>query len=328
MSNEHTTCAVETGTGLRRAGLRGSPSIEESSVHLSGVGIWSGELRFTGEPRERGDMAAELEQAGYTALWMPGGHGGEVLAECGNLLDATSTATVATGILNLWMHDPADVATGHHALTAAHPDRFLLGIGIGHAMMVDADQPGRYQRPVATTREYLDALDAAASPVPRQERVLAALGPKMLELSRDRAGGAHPYLVTPEHTRIAREVVGDDRAVLPEQAVILESDPSRAREIARAGLTVYFQLPNYTNNWRRLGFTDDDLVDGGSDRLIDALVAWGDEQAIARRVQEHFDAGADHVCIQLLTDAPRHARFPRDEWLALAPALRTLGASR
>ncbi len=147
----------------------------------------------------------------------------------------------------------------------------------------------------------------------------------MLELAHDRSAGAHPYLVTPAHAAVTHAVLGADRWVLPEQAVVLDTDPARARAIARQGLTVYFSLPNYTNNWKRLGFTDDDIADGGSDRLIDSLVAWGDEAAIARRVQEHFDAGADHVCIQVVTDAPRGAGFPRDEWLALAPALAGLG---
>jgi probable F420-dependent oxidoreductase len=294
-------------------------------VQLSGVGIWSSELRYSGTESERAERAAELEALGYSALWVPGGAGGAVLDDCRRLLDGTDHVPVATGILNLWMHEPADVATGPAALTAAHPGRFLLGVGVSHSLLVDATEPGTYARPLATTREYLDALDAASPPVPRAERVLAALGPKMLELARDRSAGAHPYLVTPEHAAVARSVLGADRWLLPEQAVVLDTDPTRARAIARQGLSVYFSWPNYTNNWKRLGFTEDDIADGGTDRLVDSLVAWGDEATIARRVQEHFDAGADHVCIQVVTDAPRGSGFPRDEWLALAPALAGLG---
>ena len=172
---------------------------------------------------------------------------------------------------------------------------------------------------MAQTRAYLDALDAADVPLAVEDRALAALGPKMLELAATRTAGVHPYLVTPEHTRIAREAVGPDVFVAPEQGVVLETDPDRARAIARANVSFYFALPNYTNNWRRLGYTDEDLADGGSNRLIDALVAWGDEAAIAARVQEHRDAGANHVCIQVLTDRPKSLSL--DQWRILAPAL-------
>jgi probable F420-dependent oxidoreductase len=290
-------------------------------VDLSGVGVWSGGLRF-GDAAERVEAAAELEALGYRALWVPGGVGGDVFGDCRTLLDATSHVTVATGILNLWMHEPADVATGHAALRADHPGRFLLGIGISHSRLVDAQEPGRYTRPVATTRRYLDDLDRAEPPVPVAERVLAALGPRMLELARDRARGSHPYLATPDHTRFAREVLGTGPLLLPEQPVVLETDPARARELGRAHFTIYLQLPNYTNNLLRVGFTDADFADGGSDRLIDGVVAWGDEAAIARRVRAHFDAGADHVCIQVVTGSPGGvATFPREQWRALAPAL-------
>ena len=166
---------------------------------------------------------------------------------------------------------------------------------------------------------FLDGLDAADPPLAAVDRVLAALGPKMLELARTRTAGTHPYLVTPEHTRIAREAIGADRLVAAEQGVVLDTDPDRARATARLHLATYLGLPNYANNWRRLGYTDDDIADGGSDRLVDALVVWGDESTIAARVQEHRDAGADHVCVQVLTDDPRG--FPRDQWRALAPAL-------
>jgi probable F420-dependent oxidoreductase len=289
-------------------------------VGMTGVGVWSGGLRY-GDAADRADAAGELESLGYTALWVPGGAGGDVFGDCRVLLDGTARIPVATGILNLWMHTPDEVATGHAALTADHPDRFLLGIGISHSLLVDAQEPGRYARPLATTREYLDALDAATPPVPVDERALAALGPKMLELARDRTAGAHPYLANAEHTRVAREVLGDRALLLPEQPVVLSTDADAARATGRAHFEIYLQLPNYTNNLKRLGFTDDDFADGGSDRLIDSVIAWGDEEAIARRVQDHFDAGADHVCIQVATGVRGVTSLPREQWRALAPAL-------
>jgi len=289
-----------------------------SLMELTGIGIWSGELRF-GDESERRDAAAELEALGYTALWIPD-VGGDVFGALRDLLDATSTIVAATGILNLWMHTAADVGVGLAALDADHPGRTLLGIGVSHSMLIDQTHPGAYAKPLSVTRAYLDELDAVSPTVPVDRRVLAALGPKMLDLARDRAAGAHPYLVTPEHTQIAREALGDGPLVLPEQHVVLETDPARARALAREGLSVYLQLPNYVNNWRRLGFTEDDFADGGSDRLVDHIVVWGDEATIAARVQAHFDAGADHVCVQAYTGTER-TDFPRAEWRALAPAL-------
>jgi probable F420-dependent oxidoreductase len=288
-------------------------------MDLRGTGVWSGGLRF-GDRAAARDAAAELESLGFEAIWVPGGVGGDVFGDCTALLEATQRVAVATGILNLWMHTAAEVATGHADLTAAFPERFLLGIGVSHSALVDRDEPGRYQRPIAVTRAYLDELDAASPPVPANERALAALGPKMLELARDRTRGAHPYLANPQHTRYAREVLGAGPLLMPEQPVVLERDPETARELARQHFTIYLTLPNYVNNLKRIGFTDDDVRDGGSDRLVDGIVAWGDEAAIARRVREHFDAGADHVCVQVVT--PRSAQqLPLEQWRALAPAL-------
>jgi len=287
-------------------------------VELGGVGIWSGQLRA--DTPEVADAAAELDELGYTAMWVPGGHAGDVLGDCRRLLDASNHAVVATGILNLWVKDAADVAADHHTLTAAHPRRFLLGVGVSHAVLVDHLSPGAYTQPVRVTRSYLDALDATATPVPHGELALAALGPRMLELARDRTAGAHPYLVPPEHSAIARAALGDERLLLPEQAVALADDADTGRALARQHLSIYLQLPNYANNWRRLGFGEDDLADGGSDRLVDTIVAWGDEAAIAARVQAHLDAGADHVCIQVLTEGG-FTVVPRAEWRRLAPAL-------
>lgn len=288
-------------------------------MELAGTGIWSGALRY-GDGAAARDAAVELESLGYAALWVPGGIGGDVFGDCAALLEVTEQITVATGILNLWMHTPAEVASGHATLTAAHPGRFLLGIGVSHSVLVDRTEAGPYERPLARTRAYLDALDGADPPVPVAERVLAALGPRMLALARDRAAGAHPYLANPDHTRFAREVLGRGPLLAPEQPVVLETDAATARDLARAHFAIYLTLPNYVNNLRRIGFTDDDFAEGGSNRLLDGVVAWGDDAAIARRVREHFDAGADHVCIQVVT--PRGIQdLPLDTWRALAPAL-------
>jgi probable F420-dependent oxidoreductase len=287
------------------------------STRLSGTGIWSGMLRY-GDPAAAAAAATELEAQGWSALWIPD-VGGDLWTPLGNLLDATSTVTIATGILNIWMHTPEESAAEHARLTAMHGPRYLCGIGISHRPFIDhVNSPGTYTKPVETMAAYLDGLDAAATPLAVGDRVIAALGPKMLELARTRSAGTHPYLVTPELTAKARAGIGDG-LVASEQGVVLETDPTKAREIARLHLATYLGLPNYANNWKRQGFTDDDIADGGSDRLVDALVVWGDEAAIAARVQAHRDAGADHVCVQVLTADPQ--ALPVDEWRALAPAL-------
>lgn len=284
---------------------------------LSGTGIWSSALRY-GDPAVSAAIAPELEDLGYTALWIPdvGGNLFEVLE---TLLERTSSIVIATGILNLWMHEPEVTAERFHTFVEAYGPRVLFGIGVSHAPLVNSVEPDGYRRPLAKTKAYLDALDAAEHPLPSSDRVLAALGPKMLELARVRAGGTHPYLVTPEHTASARAAVGPDRLVAPEQGVVLETDPSRAREVARAHLAIYLTLPNYTNNWLRIGFTEEDLAGGGSDRLVDALVVWGDESTIRARIDEHRDAGADHVCVQVLIDDP--TIHPLDQWRRLAPSV-------
>jgi probable F420-dependent oxidoreductase len=285
-------------------------------MELSGVGIWSSQLRY-GNPDESAEAAAELEDLGFTALWIPD-VGGPVLDSVAHLLESTEHTVIATGILNLWMHEPSDVAASYASLTKTHGERFLLGIGCSHAPLIDSKEPGRYRKPLAATRSFLDALDAAEQPVPVENRVLAALGPKMLELSATRARGAHPYLVTPDHTRQAREVLGDGPLLLPEQAVLLTDDRAEARAIGTDWLRAYLALPNYANNLLRSGFTADDLS-SVSDRLFDAIIAWGDEETVLRRVNEHRAAGADHVCVQALTTDPRE--FPREQWRRLAAAL-------
>jgi probable F420-dependent oxidoreductase len=270
-----------------------------------------------GDAGEIRDAAAELEELGYTAVWIPDVTG-DAMSAVEVLLRATTTAIVATGILNVWLNEPADVAARRAAWSPEWQARVLLGLGISHAVFIDRIEAGRWDRPVSRMRQYLDELDAAPVPVPRDARVLAALGPRMLELARDAAGGAHPYIVTPEHTATARSILGPDRILAPEQAVVLETDVDAARAVARGHLAGYLTLPNYTNNLRRLGFGDDDLAGGGSDRLVDAVVAHGDAEAIAARVRAHRDAGADHVCVQVLN---ADGTIPRREWQELAPAL-------
>lgn len=285
-------------------------------MKLSGIGLWSSQLRY-GNPEEAADAATELDELGFTALWIPD-VGGPVLDSVDNLLSATEKTVIATGILNLWMHDPAEVAARYATLTDTHGERFLLGIGVSHAPLIDSKEPGLYRKPLAATRKFLDGIDSSPQPVPPANRVLAALGPKMLELSATRAGGAHPYLSTPDHTRSAREVLGEGPMLLPEQTVMLTDDKEQARAVGTDWLRSYLALPNYANNLLRSGFTEDDVA-SVSDRLFDALIAWGDEDAVAARIAEHRDAGADHVCIQVLTADP--TEFPREQWRRLAAAL-------
>ena len=287
------------------------------SITLEGTGVWNSALRY-GDAGEVAEVVAELEQLGYSAVWV-GDIGGDLFGSVAALLAATKTAVVATGIANIWLRTPEETARQHATLSAEHGRRFLLGLGVSHAHLVERVAGEEYKRPLARMRAFLDGLDAADVPVPVDERVLAALGPQALALAGERTAGTHPYLTTPEHSATARAALGDDAIVAPEQGLILETDPDKARAIAREFLSRYIVAPNYTNNWRRLGFGDDDLTDGGSDRLVDALIAWGDEEALAARVQAHRDAGASHVCVQVLTD--RSPAFPREEWRRLAPAL-------
>ncbi|MEU4091216.1 LLM class F420-dependent oxidoreductase [Streptomyces sp. NPDC026673] len=280
-------------------------------------GLWNAGLRDPDPARaaELAETAAELEELGYGALWLGGSSGVEHAAP---LIAATSAITVATGILSIWQYGAEDAAARHAALEAAHPGRFLLGLGVSHARLAE-----RYKRPYAAMTRYLDALDAAG--VPAGRRVLAALGPRMLELARDRSAGAHPYLVTPEHTAEARALLGEGPLLAPEFTVVLEADPARARETAREMLAFYLTLPNYTGNWLRLGFTEDDLAGGGSDRLVDALFGWGDEERVRERIDAFLDAGADHVAVQVLATGEDRAGLPREQWRRLAAVLKPSG---
>lgn len=288
---------------------------QATASRLGRIGIWSMELR-QGDPGEINDAAGELDDLGYGALWIPGGMGGDLLKDVSRLLSATKTATVATGILNIWMHDPHDVANWWRELSEDHRARFLLGLGVSHGATVgDA-----YRKPLSAMKDYLTKLSGEG--LSADGICLAALGPKMLELARDRTAGAHPYLVTPEHTAIAREALGVGPLLAPEQGVVLETDPARARDIARPYVKGYGQLANYANSWRRLGFSEADIADT-SDRLVDALFAWGDADRVAERVNAHFAAGADHVCLQVVGPRPGIADIGalRPAWRTLAQAL-------
>jgi probable F420-dependent oxidoreductase len=275
-------------------------------MELGRVGLWSWLPATDLGPTL--EAVAELEQLGCGTIWFPESPASFDVARA--LLAGTSRVVVATGIISIWKHTPAESAAAYHEFTRDHPGRFLLGLGVSHAFLTD----GQYRRPLAKMGEYLDELDAADPPVPVAGRALAALGPRMLELARDRTAGAHPYLTTPEHTRIAREILGPDRLLATELPVVLDTDPERARTLAREHLRIYLLAPNYTNNWLRLGFGEADFADGGSDRLVDALVAWGDVAAIRERVALHHQAGADHVCLQILTG---EQGLPVEPWRTL-----------
>ncbi|MEU6090548.1 LLM class F420-dependent oxidoreductase [Streptomyces sp. NPDC047085] len=290
--------------------VKDARSVKES---IGRYGVWSVGLRSE-DPARRGDIAeaaAELEQLGFGAAWLGGSSAARHAAP---LLEATSRLTVGTSIQSIWQYEADTSAAAFAEVDAAHPGRFLLGLGVSHAKLAD-----QYRRPYSALVAYLDALDAAG--VPAERRVLAALGPKTLELSRDRAAGAIPYLVTPEHTARAREILGEEPLLAPEFGVVWESDPARARSLARDHFAMYLTLPNYTNSLLRLGYTEDDLAAGGSDRLVDALYAWGDEDRIRDRINAFHDAGADHVALQVVDGGTRDD-LPRETWRKLASVLR------
>jgi probable F420-dependent oxidoreductase len=296
---------------------------EEDRVKpLGRVGIWTSTLDR--RPwREVAPAAAEIDELGYGALWVGEAVRREAFANAALLLSATERIVVATGIANIWARDPVAMAAGQKTLSEAFPGRFVLGVGVSHPPLI-AVRGHTYNRPVAAMAAYLDAMDAApyGGPPPAPSataRVLAALGPRMLELAARRADGAHPYLVPVEHTVRARAVLGLDRLLCPELAVVADRDPSVAREVARRHLGTYLRLENYSRNLANHGFDESDLAGGGSDRLVDSLVAWGRPAAIAARVADHLAAGADHVAIQVLTGDPE--RLPVDAWRDLAPYL-------
>jgi len=291
-------------------------------VQLGRVGIWSAAWSSALRTGDAGligtviDAAAELEELGFGTLWI----GQSASARhAGPVLDATRRVTVATGIMSIWDYDAASVARLRADLEHRHPGRFLLGLGVSHSQFSP-----RYARPYSAMQRYLSGLDAAPEPVPAAGRVLAALGPRMLALARDRAAGAHPYLVTAGHIAAARAVLGPDALLAPELTVVLDEDPARARRIARGFLSRYLAMSNYTASLARAGFTDDDFGDGGSDRLVDALFAFGTTETIAARIAAMFEAGADHVAVQVVTGTRRG--LPLREWRQLAGVLPLIGA--
>ncbi len=293
--------------------------MSELGARVGRVGLWSNAPVFAPVENVRAGIAA-VEELGFRALWFPESVGGrESLTTAAFILSESSNLVACTGILSVYARDPMATRNGARTLADAHPGRFVLGLGVSHAPSVGA-RGHDYGRPVPTMRAYLDAMEAAAYRPPEPEPVptlLAALGPLMLKLASERTDGAHPYFVPVEHTAFARERLGDGPLLAPELAVVVAPDRATAREAAQGYLDTYLALENYTNNLRRFGFGDDDLAGGGSDRVLDALVAWGDVDAIRTRVSEHLAAGADHVCIQPLPAG----EFQLEQLRELAPAL-------
>ncbi|MEA2197338.1 MAG: hypothetical protein QOJ25_1389 [Solirubrobacteraceae bacterium] len=276
-------------------------------VELGEFGVWTS-YRAIGE-ENAGEAAKLVEDLGYGTFWLGGS---PRLPSTRPLLAASSRLTVATGIVNVWSYDPAELAAERASLVSDFPDRLLVGIGIGHP-----EATSDYSRPLATMRAFLDGLDDADEPLPRDGRVLAALRPKMLELARERAAGAHPYFVPVEHTRAAREILGDGPVLAPEMACVIDPDYDRGARAARAYAELYLRMSNYTSNLLALGFTERDLADGGSDRLIDAIVPHGTAQEVVPMARAHLEAGADHVALQPVGVQG----VPRKEWRELAVAL-------
>ena len=293
-------------------------------MNLGRIGLWAAD--FDLQPMAKSQEAiAQVEEMGYGAVWVPEAVIREPFASTALLLSATKKIVLATGIASLHARTAQTMQAGWKTLTEAFPDRFLLGIGVSHAPMVQGVHKGTYDKPYSTMVEYLDAMDKGiffgAAPTTAPQRVLAALGPKMLKLAAERGAGAHPYFTPVEHTAFARETMGAGALLAPELAVVLETDATKAREIARKYMTTYTRLPNYANNLKRFGFTDDEITNQ-EDRLVDAIVAWGSLDTVVSAVKGHLDAGADHVCIQVLTDKP--GTLPMREWQELADATRGL----
>ncbi len=300
--------------------MKSGPSPRDLAARLGPVGVWCSQLQW--QPATRAQEAVgEIEELGYGAVWVGEATGKEVMTHAAILLAAGGRIVVATGIASIWARDPMAMANAGRTLAEAYPGRFVMGLGVSHPFLNEPrDRP--YQRPLSAMRDYLEAMDSAPYVGPEADmppRLLAALGPKMTELARDRTFGAHPYLVPVEHTALAREILGRGPVLAPEQAVVLEQDPRTARDRARSHLSHYIRLSNYAENLRRLGYQEEDLDGGGSDRLVDALVAWGDVHAVLKRVSDHRAAGADHVAVRILGEDP--ARLPLGELQAVASAL-------
>jgi probable F420-dependent oxidoreductase len=295
-------------------------------MELGKLGIWVSMDGMTAAAAAAAAFAKRVEDWGYATLWIPESRGRNALAHSSWLLANTRRLIVATGIANIYARDAMAMANGQRGLNEQSDGRFLLGVGVSHRPIVQGVRGHSYGRPVATMRAYLEAMRAAPyqAPMPRERplTIVAALGPRMMALSAELADGAHPYNTTPQHTAQARAILGPGKLLCPEVWVLLETDPAIARNAAREALSRYLQLENYVNSWRREGFGDDELAGGGSQRFLDAMVAWGDEDAIRARIQEHWDAGADHVCIQPI-NAQRSREVDERILALLAPARRS-----
>lgn len=293
------------------------------TIAIGRVGLWTS--TFEGHPwQEAAEAARQIEALGFPTVWIPEATGRDAFVHSTLLLSATTTLKVATGIANVYARDAMTTAASQKTLAEAFPGRFLLGLGVSSPALVEKVRQHDYGKPYSYMRGYLEAMDAAlftsVAPSSDPGRVLAALGPKMLALSASHAGGAHPYLTPPEHTAISREILGSGPLLAPEQMVVLSSDPTAARDIGRRAISFYLRAPGYLSNLRRLGFGEDDWADwkSPSDRLVDAIVAWGSTDEVCARVRAHHEAGADHVCLQVLTAG---RGFPLAEWKELADAL-------
>jgi probable F420-dependent oxidoreductase len=280
------------------------------------VGIWTSGRQWS-EVAGRSEAASELEKLGFAMLFIGGSIGQIPVID--TVLGSTTRLVAATGITQIWSNPAGEVAADYHRLNDVHAGRFVLGLGVGHAPAVEASGQ-QYLRPLDKLGSYLDQLDQADRPVPRSGRLIAALGPKALGITAQRAAGAHPYNVAPEHTARAREILGPSPVLIPEQKILFVRDPSVARRVGRQTMAIYLNLPNYLNNLRSVGFDDGDFADGGSDRLIDTMVAWGPPEAVAARVHQHLDAGADQVAVQVLSDGDSSV-LPRQEWREAAETL-------
>jgi probable F420-dependent oxidoreductase len=291
-----------------------------SPIDADPVGMWDFHLNYH-EAEQIRAWVAELEQLGLGSIWVGEALFREPFTLAAILLSASSSLTVATGITNIWVRDAFATVAAQLTLAEAYPDRFLLGVGVSHRQLVENERGHQYLKPLSAMRDYLDRMDQAwdyykaRKPDHKPKRVLAALGPRMLELAAERADGAHTYFVPPEHTHLARKILGPAALLVPEQAVVLEEDLGEARRLARTHVRRYLPLQNYTRNLRRLGFSEADFDGDGSDRLVDAIVAHGSVHNIRERIQAHRDAGATHVCLHILS--PTYRQFPIEQWRTL-----------
>ncbi len=291
------------------------------TIDIGRVGIWQGVL--DGQPAGAvRDAVSELDDMGWPCLWIPETVSRDPFVAAAMMLEASSSMKLATGIASIWARDPMTTQNATITLNEAYDGRFLLGLGVSHHTLTEWVRKHDYSKPLTKMREYLERMDASmfkgVEPAAKPSRVIAALGPKMLALSAEAADGAHPYFVPVEHTVVAREAIGPDKLLATEQMVVLDTDPTTARETARAHMKVYLGLPNYANNLMRFGYTEDEITNA-DDRVVDAIVAWGSLDDVLARVQAHHDAGADHVCIQVLgADA---SVVPMDAWRELGGAL-------